>query len=198
MQNLHLSCFDQAIPNWVNTDITPHIKIAKIPGAARLLHMLGRMDDKRLQQHKDGVFSDIQFLDMTRPFPFEDGSFKNVFCAHVFEHLFHDDAVACAREVHRVLAPGGVFRVTVPDLDYAIERYNPEQPEELLHTVFEATQANDKNRHQWMYNAGSMARLLEKAGFERTARCDFQQGECADLDKLDNRPDGTLFMEGYR
>ncbi len=198
MQNLRLSCFDQAIPNWLNTDITPHIFISKIPGAARLLHLLGRMDEKRFRQHRDGVFAGVRYMNLTKPFPLADGSIENVFCAHVFEHLYRDDAIICARQVHRVLAPGGVFRGTVPDLDYAIDNYSPENPEELLDTVYESTHRNDKNRHQWMYKEGSMTRLLQAAGFEKVARCEYQQGQCADLEKLDNRPEGTLFMEAYR
>jgi hypothetical protein len=56
----------------------------------------------------------------------------------------------------------------------------------------------NKNRHHWMYNERNLTRLLETAGFTKTARCTYHQGRCADLDKLDNRPEGTLLMEAYR
>ena len=49
-----------------------------------------------------------------------------------------------------------------------------------------------------MYNEHSMGRLLRDAGFSEVDRCGFQQGRCPDLDKLDNRPEMSLFMEGTK
>jgi len=198
LQNLHLSCFDKGIPGWVNTDISPHLFISKLPGAAWLLHKAGRISDERYRQHCGGVFSGIRYMDLTKPFPFASGSFRNVFCAHVFEHLYREDAERCAREVCRVLAPGGVFRVTVPDLDHAVAHYDSKQPDEFLEMIYENYHLADKNRHHWMYNERSMAHLLSAAGFGEITRCLYRHGRCPDLDKLDNRPDGTLFMEATR
>lgn len=62
-------------------------------------------------------------LDVREPMVFADESFTNVFCEHVFEHLNMEEAAMCAREIHRILKPNGVFRVVVPD---AILRERPE------------------------------------------------------------------------
>jgi hypothetical protein len=43
MPNLHLGCLDRPVDGWVNTDITPHIFVARIPLAARILRRLGAM-----------------------------------------------------------------------------------------------------------------------------------------------------------
>ena len=37
---LHLGCFDRPIPGWVNTDITPHLFIARVPLLPRAMHAL--------------------------------------------------------------------------------------------------------------------------------------------------------------
>jgi len=198
LQNLHLSCFDKGIPGWMNTDVSPHLFIAKVPGAAWLLHKAGRLNDERYRQHRAGVFSGIRYLDLAKPFPFAPESFRNVFCAHVFEHLYREEAQRCAREVCRVLEPGGVFRVTVPDLDSAVAGYDPQQPDGFLEMIYENYHLADKNRHHWMYNERSLEGLLRTAGFGDVARCQYRRGRCPDLDRLDNRPDGTLFMEAYR
>ena len=55
-RRLHLGCFDQVFPGWVNTDITPHIFIARIPGLAWLLYRAGMMSEQRYEQHKKRVF----------------------------------------------------------------------------------------------------------------------------------------------
>lgn len=54
-------------------------------------------------------------VDLSR---FADGTFMEVYASHVLEHFDYKDAlVAALREWHRVLAPGGVLRISVPDLD---------------------------------------------------------------------------------
>ena len=198
MKNLNLGCFDQSVDGWVNTDITPHIFVAKVPGAALLLRRLGRMTAERYEQHQRGVFDHVKYLNLGKRFPFADDSFDNAFSAHVFEHLYRDHAVSCAREICRVLRPGGVFRVSVPDLDLAVSAYDTRKPEVLLDLIYESSQPGDKNRHHWMYNEHSMGRLLRDAGFSEINRCGFRQGLCPDLDKLDNRPEMSLFMEGTK
>jgi predicted SAM-dependent methyltransferase len=54
-------------------------------------------------------------VDLSR---FADGSFTEVYASHVLEHFdYKEKLVAALREWHRVLAPGGVLRLSVPDLD---------------------------------------------------------------------------------
>lgn len=52
-----------------------------------------------------------------RPWPFEDGTFREVIIHDVLEHL--KDPVATIVEVHRVCQPGAVVRVTVPHFSSA-------------------------------------------------------------------------------
>jgi predicted SAM-dependent methyltransferase len=54
-------------------------------------------------------------VDLSR---FPDGTFAEVYASHVLEHFDYKEALVKAlREWHRVLAPGGVLRLSVPDLD---------------------------------------------------------------------------------
>jgi len=49
---------------------------------------------------------------------FADGTFAEVYASHVLEHFDCKEGVMGAlKEWHRVLAPGGVLRLSVPDLD---------------------------------------------------------------------------------
>lgn len=57
--------------------------------------------------------------------PFAADSACYVFASHVLEHLFYPrDVSAFLSEVRRVLAPGGVLRIVVPDIESCIEAYS--------------------------------------------------------------------------
>ncbi len=195
---LHIGCFDCPVDGWLNTDITPHIAISKIPGLPTLLHRLGKMDEHRLRQHEAGIFRKVNYLDLSKKFPFPSGSFQYVFSSHVFEHIPRRIMPALLAEILRVLKPGGVMRVSVPDLSYFVRNYQPADADEFVRGVFEIEQAGDKNRHQWMYSNVTMIKLLEDAGFSSVRECDFREGACPDLEKLDNRPSHSIFVEGTK
>jgi len=53
--------------------------------------------------------------DATGPLPFADNSIAKVQSQDVFEHLPFEKIPFVLDEIHRVLKPGGVFRLSVPD-----------------------------------------------------------------------------------
>jgi predicted SAM-dependent methyltransferase len=54
-------------------------------------------------------------IDLSR---FADGTFAEVYASHVLEHFdYNGKLIKALREWHRVLAPGGLLRLSVPDLD---------------------------------------------------------------------------------
>jgi SAM-dependent methyltransferase len=197
MRKLHFGCFDQIYEGWVNTDITPRSRIARIPFLPEILHNTGFISRERLEQHRQGIFKQIRRLDLTKRFPFKDGEFSAAFSSHVLEHLYHDQAAFALREVHRVLEPGGILRVAVPDLDKCISEYDPSNPDDFCAAIFESRQVREKNQHHWMYNESSLGTLLRNVGFSEVNRCDFKQGICPDVSIIDNRPE-SLFMEAVK
>lgn len=196
-KRLHIGCFDTVIDGWINTDITPHIWISRIPLLPKLLWRTGHISESTYQQHKAGIFRKVTRLDVTKRFPYGDNQFEAAFCSHLLEHLYPEDAYNCTVEVYRALKPGGIFRIVVPDLDRMIEDYNALAANRWMETFLEVKQSRIKNRHQWMYNEHSLSELLLRAGFQTVKRCAFQQGNCPDIELLDNRP-SSLFMEGYK
>jgi SAM-dependent methyltransferase len=193
---LHLGAFDVAHDGWLNTDVTPHIAIARVPGLARLLHAAGRMTDERWAAHRAGVFRRMHHLDLTRRLPYPDGAFEAAFGSHVLEHLSPQEAEAALRELHRVLRPGGILRVVVPDLDHEVGRYDPAQPDEFVEGLFQGRErSRSHHRHWWLYNERSLAELLTRTGFADVRRCAYREGRCPDVERIDSRP-WSLFMEG--
>lgn len=61
--------------------------------------------------------------DLRGALPFANGSFEAVYHSHVLEHLPHAEAPGFLRECARVLRPGGIIRVAVPDLETIARLY---------------------------------------------------------------------------
>jgi SAM-dependent methyltransferase len=182
---LHLGAFDQVFPGWVNTDITPHLVIARIPGLALLMARLGIMPDYRLAQHKNGIFCQLRYLDVRKRFPFRDASVSCIYSSQMLEHLRKEDAMRCLSECYRVLKPGGVLRIHVPDLDGMITQYEPTDPDSWLHEFFALYSKGDKNRHWWHYNEVSLRQRLLSLGFKEFYRSAVGQGRCRDVEPFE-------------
>ncbi len=61
--------------------------------------------------------------DLRRGLPFPDASFDVAYGSHVLEHLEPGAAAQLLRECHRVLKPGGIARIVVPDLEAIARLY---------------------------------------------------------------------------
>jgi SAM-dependent methyltransferase len=199
MERLHFGSFYGPPPgrNWIHTDVTPHLYIARVPGLAGLLHKLGKMTDARYAEHCKGMFKNMRYLNVTRRWPFANDSFEAVYSSHVLEHLPLHGARICLAESYRCLQSDGVLRILVPDLDAHIRDYDAQNAMEWATNLFEAEERSEKNMHHFMYNFESLRAMLKAAGFSRVMRQNYQAGLCPDVDQLDQRP-GSLCVEAVK
>jgi predicted SAM-dependent methyltransferase len=82
--------------------------------------------------------------DLRKPLPFPDGSCAVVYHSHLLEHFSRPLAPRFLKECHRLLEPGGILRVVVPDLE-TIARLYLKALEGALSGDAEAA-----HRHEWM------------------------------------------------
>lgn len=67
------------------------------------------------------------FWDLRKGIPFPDESIAKIYSSHLFEHLTFRESQALLDECLRVLIPGGIFSICVPNARIYIEAYlNPE------------------------------------------------------------------------
>ena len=66
---------------------------------------------------------DVMCHDLTCGLPFPDEQFDAVYHSHVLEHLKPNDGLKLLEECLRVLKPGGIARVVVPDLERIAKLY---------------------------------------------------------------------------
>lgn len=125
--------------------------------------------------------------------PFDDGSADYVFLSHVFEHLYREEALGLLREARRVLAPGGVLRVVVPDIEQCIRAYaagdqeffetrkkywpyaaDCETPlEHFLEYAGAGVRPGDFWGHKYGYDFDTLAAALRRAGFRQITRSEY-------------------------
>ena len=67
--------------------------------------------------------SHIGAFDLRKGIPFPDQSFSVVYHSHLLEHLPKNEAKGFLQECFRVLVPGGIIRVAVPDLEQIVRAY---------------------------------------------------------------------------
>lgn len=65
----------------------------------------------------------IRYLSLGRRFPWASNSVDCVYASHVFEHLSVRVAENFMSESLRILRPGGILRIVVPDLLYHARKY---------------------------------------------------------------------------
>jgi predicted SAM-dependent methyltransferase len=65
----------------------------------------------------------VMSVDIRKCLPFADEAIDVVYCSHVLEHLSRQEAASLLGQMRRVLRPGGVIRVVVPDLETLAREY---------------------------------------------------------------------------
>lgn len=104
----------------VNLDNSAYARLKRNP----LLRAVAPLLLSAQRRQRLGAFpSGVIVHDIRRPLPFASGSVAAVYHAHVLEHLDRDAAVVFMREVGRVLVPGGIHRVAVPDMASKCQAY---------------------------------------------------------------------------
>jgi predicted SAM-dependent methyltransferase len=133
-------------------------------------------------------------LDVTRRLPFFDSTVEAIFHEHLLEHLSLREGMALTRECWRVLEPGGVLRVGVPDCGEAINRYTRREGKPT--PMLRMQEMFYEHGHLTMYDAPTLFALFEECGFRGVAerdRGDSRLSPCPDGER-----DPSVFVEGVK
>lgn len=139
--------------------------------------------------------------DVCRGLPFREGALRGVFTEHCLEHFDLPVVEGILRECRRVLAPGGILRIVVPDAELYLRTYGrqldghrtsqfPFQERESLDGDFAAMLSVNRvfyqdresaTGHRVMFDFQLLDLLLRRAGFGSSERVRFGEGRDPEL-----------------
>jgi predicted SAM-dependent methyltransferase len=175
---LHFACGTVKLPGWINIDRDPVSTVIDIS------------------------------WDIRQTLPLPDHCAELVFHEHFLEHLDVAEGLAFSRECHRLLMPGGVLRVAMPDLAECVRQYYENdwrqpwmQKYGYDHIQTRAETINIAFRdweHKWLYDREELHRRLREAGFATVRDCQRGQSSVAALCGLETREESLLVCEAIK
>lgn len=115
---------------------------------------------------------------------FADQTVDLVYMCHILEHLKRPEMKDVIGEMFRVLKPGGIFRLSVPDFDRLLEVYRASGGQiDTIHNQLMGGQDSPYNIHYTVCTAGSMQKLLAEVGFQTVRPWDPKQ--CKEFEAKD-------------
>jgi predicted SAM-dependent methyltransferase len=193
---VNIGCGTSGIEGWVNIDNSPSILLSRLP--------LGR----RIFRTPDWP-RDVRRADVRKRLPFPDSSVSCIYSSHTFEHFTYEESLAVARECFRVLRPGGILRIVVPDLgimvrDYLADTADPMASHRFVSRLLLTASVRDivhaGAHHKQMFDARSLAHMLLVAGFAAPELSAFGSSRIAEIAKieLESRSSESLYVEATR
>lgn len=155
--------------------------------------------------------------DLRYPLKIASSAVDGIFCEHTLEHLTYSQVDAVLGESCRILKPGGVIRLVLPDLSLFMRNYcagNREwfaRWEELMFTTSKDSEragrklltsleavsfVTQEYGHVSCWDFETLAAYLKKNGFREITKTAFREGRCAEL-LIDLDDDERKFVSLY-
>jgi SAM-dependent methyltransferase len=171
---------------WLNFDVSPTLRVQKIP-------VLGALLKSRLNT----VFpANVLYGDIIKGLPVAANTCDGLYCSHTLEHLSLEDFRQALANSFKILKKDGIFRCVVPDLEAAARSYLQQLSQgdasASLHFIRQTLLGQEtrprslkarlgslfgNSHHLWMWDRQSLADELRKAGFGQIRPCKFNDSE---------------------
>ena len=212
MLRVNVGCGPTPTPGWLNFDNSPSIALARFPGFfSHFLAWVGAIKREQALLIHVAKRHEIRRANALR-LPLEEGTVDVLYSSHMLEHLDHREARRFLSECARVMRPGGWLRLLVPDLKRYVDAYEATGDADVFIEQLRLAQPRTRGLrravelltgfrgHRWMYDATSLTRLIERAGFvdvEILVAGETRIPEPGELD-LREREGDSLYLEARR
>lgn len=169
-------------------------------GAPVLLHLGSGSEHKAGYVNIDLAGADVDVaLDLARGLPLPDGSVDGVFHEHFLEHLPTRVGYAFLQECVRVLAPGGVLRVGVPDAGRCIDSYagkaDPDWANSSPTPLMAVERLFYEHSHLAMYDVVKLSAMFRVVGLVDVTRKAYRETALDPVPDTERRRH-SLYVEG--
>jgi len=198
---INLGCGMTVHNDWRNVDGSFNALISKFPRfIIQIAYSLTGARKSFTKQDYVNILYENNFIhyDLRFGLPFHENMATHIYTSHFLEHLYPNEAELLLKDAYKVLKKGGVIRISVPDLEYAISLY-PQEKKDMLNKYFFINNVNNTfSNHKFMYDYDSLSEILYSIGFQKVERSKFCSGDFPNIDTLDNRGTDSLFIEAFR
>ena len=208
---LNIGCGPIQPDGWVNVDGSNRAWLAaRLSPIDKMLTRAGILSPTEFGPH-------IKILNLYKSLPYKNDCVSCIYAGEVWEHFEYQDAVRLTDECFRVLAPGGVLRICVPDGIVFWQRYL-----ELYHDILAKPKHERSARplwnhvntyfrdictrklwlgsmghkHKWQFDELQLVELFENRGFCPVERRQFHHSRIPDVSSVE-RSD-FLIVEGVK
>lgn len=158
--------------------------------------------------------------DITRAIPIDKDKVTGIYTEHCLEHLSHDQCMHALRDFQRLLRPGGIARIVVPDAGMYLNLYRDAQNGmDVEFPYVGPTGERDKSQdsiagftpmmavnrifreygHRFAYDFVTLQSMLMHVGFKAVSRESFMQGRDPRLlIDSESRRSQSLYVEAFK
>lgn len=140
-------------------------------------------------------------VDITKPLKCEDNWWDGVHLEHVNEHLSYLHNLELLKELYRTLKPGGIVRITVPDLDKYLEwndtRHSNKKMARYLSLPEAISNLSQNHLHISVWNFQLFNEVMEEVGFVDVKKKNFGESDSSFVD-APNHEWQSLYLEARK
>lgn len=122
--------------------------------------------------------------DISQLTAFESAQVDMIYASHVLEHFGRHRFVSVLTEWHRVLKPGGLLRLSVPDFESCAELYIESGRTNIssITGLVVGGQRDGYDYHNMIFDKRSLTQQLNTIGFDQVRRWDWRTTEHSHID----------------
>lgn len=114
------------------------------------------------------------------PLKYEDNSYDELRCSHILEHFSHRQTFDVMKDWVRVVKPGGILRLAVPNLDFIVDEYK-KGSDLPLEGYLMGGHSDSEDHHGAIFNDKKLRNLMMAAGLLDISKWVSEVNDCASL-----------------
>lgn len=211
LMKLNIGSGPNAVEGFVNLDFSPNVLLSRVPILKWALDKLGILKPEHMTVWDNSIkYKDARKLNYPRD------SVEIIYSSHFLEHVYFWEAQEILISCHRFLKSDGVIRLALPDYKMMAEKFIE------AHKTNELSASWDFNRsllsypfekaemfgfllnsrfghvHKWHPTAAIVKEMLSNAGFSNITIHSFREGPFPEIDKLEERSEGTFYIQAIK